>query len=185
MIHFQLIVMPMCTFRRRLVSIIASTLVALAGVVLPALADKGDKQGWSLSSDPRKRVFLKFVPENDGPRLLVLGCLRDLDSFIVLSQQDLGVESGEEVTLTLENGTAQYVVQGRFAPNGVGVGQAGFTTEVDGDAKALSQIRSKLLPVLGGKNPIVLTVGSTTRELPVAELGKALSGFKSVCFEQR
>jgi hypothetical protein len=171
--------------RHRTVSVIIAFLSVLAWVASPTFADKGDKQGWSLSSDPRKRVFLKFVPENDGPRILVLGCLRDVDSFIVLSEQDLGVGPGQDVVLTLQNGAAQYVVQGKFDPNGSGVGKAGFESEIDMDAKTLRQIRLKLLPVLEGNGAIELTVGSTSRELPVEGLRKALNGFKSVCFGQR
>jgi hypothetical protein len=37
------------------------------------------------------------VPANDGPRVLVLGCLRDIDSFIVLSEQDIGIGHGQAV----------------------------------------------------------------------------------------
>jgi hypothetical protein len=70
--------MPRRTFRRWLLAIMAATFVMFAGAVSPASADQGDKQGWSLGSDPRKRVFLRFVPANDGPRVLVLGCLRDM-----------------------------------------------------------------------------------------------------------
>jgi hypothetical protein len=174
----------MGTVRHRHATIIVTAFAAIAGLVLPALADKGDRQGWSLGSDPRKRVFLTFVAVNDGPRLVVIGCLRDVDSLIVLSAQELGVGSGRDLTLTLENGPARYVVQGKFEPNGVAVGQAGFASEIDADAKVLRQVRSKLLAVLEGKGPIVLTVGSTSRELPVAGLDKALRGFKSVCFGQ-
>ncbi len=155
------------------------------GSCLARFGRPGRQAGLVAQLRPAKTGFPEVRPENNGPRILVLGCLRDVDTLIVLSEQDLGIESGKDVTLTLENGTAQYVVQGKFEPDGVGVGQAGFTSEIDADAKALPQIRSKLLPVLEGKGPIVLTVGSTSRELPVAGLLKPLSGFKSVCFGQR
>jgi hypothetical protein len=36
-------------------------------------------------------------------------------------------------------------------------------SEIDADAKALRQIRSKLFPVLDGKGPIVPTIGPTLR----------------------
>jgi hypothetical protein len=176
--------MAMCTLRYRRATIIVTMLVAIAGIVLPALADKGDGQGWSLSTDPRKRAFLHFVAENGGPRILVIGCLRDVDSFIILSAQAVGARTGQDLTLTLENGSARYVAEGKFDPNAVDVGQAGFASEIDADAKVLQQIRPKLLPVLEGNGPIILTVGSKARELPVAGLAKALRGFKSVCFGQ-
>ena len=177
--------MPIGAFRRWLLAVMAVTSAIFAGAVLPASADQGDKQGWSLGSDPRKRVFLRFVPANDGPRVLVLGCLRDVDSFIVLSEQDIGIGRGQAATLTLASGAARFVVEGKFEPDGAGVGQPGFASEIDAEGKALQQIRAKLIPVLEGKSPIVLSVGSTSRELPVAGLAKPLSGFKSVCFGQR
>ena len=58
-------------------------------------------------------------------------------------------------------------------------------SELDADATMLRQLRAKLVPVLEGKGPIVLTIGSASRELPVAGLSKPWSGFKAVCFGQR
>jgi hypothetical protein len=176
--------MAMRTLRDRHAMIIVATLVAIAGIILPALADKSDRKGWSLSSDPRKRVFLKFVAENGGPRIVVLGCLRDVDSFTVLSAQEIAARSGQNLTLILANGSARYAVEGKYEPNAIVVGQAGFASEIDADAKVLRQIRQKLLAVLEGNGPITLTVGSSARELPLAGLGEALRGFKSVCFGQ-
>src|SRR5262245_31060327 len=160
----------------------AAMLVACLLAPSSASADQGDKQGWSLGSDPRKRVFLRFVPADDGPRLLVLGCLRDVDSFIVLSEQDIGIGHGQAATLTLANGAARFVVEGKFERDGAGVGRPGFASEIDADGKALQQIRAKLIPVLEGKSPIVLSVGSTSRELPVAGLAKPLSRFQISLF---
>jgi len=177
--------MPRRSFRRWLLAMMAATFAMFAGAVPPVSADQGDKQGWSLGSDPRKRVFLRFVPANDGPRVLVLGCLRDVDSFIVLSEQDIGIGHGQAATLTLANGAARFVVEGKFEGDGAGVGRPAFASEMDADGKALQQIRPKLIPVLEGKGPLVLSVGSTSRELPVAGLAKPLNGFKSVCFGQR
>jgi hypothetical protein len=175
----------MRAYRRTMTALAAAAVTALAGIMSPVAADKGDKQGWSLASDPRKRVFLKFVPANDGPRILLLGCLRDVDSFIVLSEQQLGVPDGRAATLALANGAARFVIEGKFETDGAGVGQPGFAAEIDADGKALRQIGAKLLAVLQGKGPIVLTVGSTSRELPLAGLAEPLKGFRLVCFGQR
>src|SRR5262249_26233999 len=177
--------MPRRSFRRWLLAMMAATFAMFAGAVSPAPVDEGDRRGWPLGPAPRKRFFLSFVPANDGPRLLVLECLRDIDSFIVLSEQDLGIGHGQAATLTLANGAARFVVDGKFEEDGAGVGRPGFASEIDADGKALQQIRSKLITVLEGKGPMVLSVGSTSRELPVAGLAKPLSGFKSVCFGQR
>jgi hypothetical protein len=156
--------------------------LVVAGSVLPARADKRDKQGWSLGKDARKRAFLSFTPTADGPRLLVIGCLRDVDTFTVLSEQDIGDRAGQKATLTVARGGARFTVDGKLERDGAGVGQPGFAHHTDADAPALRQIRAKLLPVLEGKGPIVLTLGSTSRELPAAGLAEPLAGFKSVCF---
>jgi hypothetical protein len=159
----------------------AATAALLALLAAPALADKGDKRGWTLDTDPRKRAFLKYVPANDGPRLLLLGCLRDVDNFLVISEQ--AGAGPDTVTLTLANGAARTSFEGKVEAFGAGVGQAGFTSEFDiDDAKARQELRAKLLPVLEGKGPIVLTLGDASQEIPVTGLSKPLEGFKSICF---
>ena len=177
---------PMFKAMARATTSVACLLVVAAATALlgggggPAVADKGDKAGWSLTTDPRKRAFLKFVPTKDGPRILVLGCLRDVDSFMVLSEQ--GVASTQTVVLTLSNGTIRYTVEGKIEPDGAGVGQVGFVSEFDANAKARPQLRVRLLPVLESKGPIAMTLGSISRELPASDLSAPLRGFKSVCF---
>jgi hypothetical protein len=161
-------------------AIAAAIPAVLALLAQPAIADKGDKRGWTLDTDPRKRVFLKYVPAEDGARLLVLGCLRDVDNVVVISEQ--GTAGPQNVTLTLANGDARYSVDGKIEANGAGVGQPGFSSEFDVDATARQALRAKLVPVLEGKGPIVLTVGTASRELPVTGLGKPWDGFKAVCF---
>jgi len=169
-------------FYKQVVHVIAAVFLIL--LMLPALASAGDKAGWSVAIDPRNRAFLKYIPSDNGPRLLVLGCLRDADSFVVLSEHAPGAVPGDvTLTLMLVNGAAQYAVQGKSDPNGVGVGQRGFVSEFDVGAKERGDLRRKVLAVLEGKDPIVLTVGSWSRELPVSGLAEALGRFKAICFE--
>jgi hypothetical protein len=154
-------------------------------MLLPARADPSDKAGWSVATHPRKRAFLKYIPSNDGPRLLVLGCLRDVDSFLVLSEHEPGtVPANVTLTLTLANGAAeQFAVQGKSGPNGIGVGRPGFSSEFDVDANERGNLRRKILAVLEGKGPIVLTVGSWSQNLPTSGLAEVLGRFKAICFE--
>jgi hypothetical protein len=44
--------MPRRSFRRWLLAIMVATFAMFAGAVSPVSADQGDKQGWSLGSDP-------------------------------------------------------------------------------------------------------------------------------------
>jgi hypothetical protein len=57
--------------------------------------------------------------------------LWDVDSFIVLSEQDIGIGHGQAAMLA--NGAARYVVEGKFERDGAGVGQPGFASEIDAD----------------------------------------------------
>jgi hypothetical protein len=153
----------------------------LLALVQPVLAGSGDKAGWSTDVDPRRRAFLKYVPANDGPRLLVLGCLRDVDSFIVLSDEPSEANPADNPTLTLSNGPAHYSVQGKMQSNGT-PGKLGFAFERDAGSKELRAIGAQLLPVLKGKGPTRLTVGPFSNELPMFGIRVPLKRFRSVCF---
>ena len=154
------------------------------------IAGPGDKAGWSVGVDPRKRAVLEYISEKyvsqvDGPRLLVLGCFRDFDRFAVWSEELVAdAMSADNVTLTLVNGQARYSVQGKIEFVGL-MQMQGFTAERDdADSKMLRKIRDQLMPVLEGKGPIVVTVGTKSSELPVSGLATPLKRFRSVCFSR-
>jgi hypothetical protein len=112
-----------CTAGVLYVLLAGGILVALLG---PLAAGTGDKKGWSVVTDPRKRAFLIWTPAANGPRVLTFGCLRDVDSFTVLSQDTIGRSTG--ATLTVSNGTARFEVAGDVASDSV-VGRPTFTGE--------------------------------------------------------
>lgn len=145
-----------------------------------AMADQGDKAGWSTDTDPRKRAFLKFVPEQDGPRILLFACLRDADSFAVYST-GLDPRAAADVELSLINGAADYRVRGEIVPDGLS-SEPTFSYETDADRAALSQIKNTLMPVFAVPGPIKLTVGAASRELPLTGLKPALDRFSAICF---
>src|SRR5674476_1390380 len=153
--------------------------------VLPTAADPGDKAGWSVHIDPRKRAFLIYVPVADGSRVLTIGCLRDVDNFTVISSGlRIGANNEAKATLAVSNGTARYAVDGEVEPDQA-TGMQAFNTDIDADAKVLRQISGALLPVLEGKGPIALTVGSAEFTLPTTGLTQPLSRFKAICFGSR
>jgi hypothetical protein len=161
------------------------TVGLLLGQLTSVAAAPSGKSGWSTSFDPRKRVFLSYVARPGGPRNLVIGCLRDVDLFSVISEGVVDAESvGANATLVLMNGQARYAAEGEIAPD-PDIGTPTFSMEIDADSKELRRIRDVLLPVLERKGPIVLTVGTSSRELPVAGLAEALKRFKEVCFGSR
>jgi hypothetical protein len=89
------------------------TATAVASVIelgTSAVADSGDKPGWSVLTDPRRRAFLIFVPAADGPRVLTLGCLRDVDSFTVLSRGFRTVANARRVAARSHRSTSYLVI---------------------------------------------------------------------------
>lgn len=72
-------------------------------------------------------------------------------------------------------------VEGEVDPD-LMTGLRTFNTDIDADVKALRQISGALLPVLEGKGPIALAIGSVELTLPTTGLTQPLSRFKSICF---
>jgi hypothetical protein len=158
----------------------------------PVAADTGDKTGWSVLTDPRKRAFLIFVPADKGPRVLNFACLRDVNSFSVYSEAVAGNLPSGSATLTLSNGNARYDVAGTIAPD-PSSNVPTFTGDVADDKKTLRGISAKLLPALQGSGPILYAIGAgstpndmskSPRSIPVAGLAAPLAKFKSICFGQ-
>ena len=164
--------------RRRWVAVLG----LFAGFCLPILTTLAVAPGWSTSFGPRKRVFLSFGAAKDGPRALLLACLRDVDMFTVASEGVADTSSnGQKATLTLQNGEARYTADGEVSAD-TDSGTPSFSADIDLDEKTARQLRQTLLPVFEGKGPILLTIGSAYCELPVAGLAEALKRFKSGCF---
>jgi hypothetical protein len=164
------------------------TATAVASVIelgTSAVADSGDKPGWSVLTDPRRRAFLIFVPAADGPRVLTLGCLRDVDSFTVLSTGVPGMPASQrDATLTLENGQAHYEVHGNIEADPMSQAPT-FDAYLDADAQSRRGIAKSLLPVLERGSSMLLTVGSAKQQLPMDGLAQPLGRSRSVCFTSR
>lgn len=184
------------TSGRRTGATVALGILLVGGLLLarlsPLAADPSDKTGWSVLTDPRKRAFLIFVPTDGAPRLLNIACLRDVDSLSVISEAVAGALPSGAAMLTVSNGNARYDIAGRIAPDPIStLPTLTFTGDVAEDAKTLSGIAAKLLPVLQGSGPILyaISAGSTPPDLsknptsiPVAGLAAPLTKFKSICF---
>jgi hypothetical protein len=171
------------TFRGRIMRAwltIAPMLVLAIVAAAPATANQGDKAGWSFVTDQQKRAVLIFVPTKDGPRSLTIGCLRASEIFEVLVEDVAKARTPVTgVALTLTNGQARFEARGEI---GFFASTKSFDSNAIADAATLRRIRDTLVPVLEGPGPIVLTLGSLTRELPVAGLADALKHFKPACF---
>jgi hypothetical protein len=159
-----------------------AVLAALSTVaaVLPAHADKGDPQGWSVQTDPRRRAYLRFVEEPDGPRVLLFACQRDTN---VLGIYSAGLVEGvaRSAMMSLQNGKAKYGLRGQTGVDDA-TGYPVFAYQTDLDPRALQYLQAELMPILQGKGPIVITIGQATRQVPVAGLAQPLKQFQAICF---
>ena len=81
--------------------------------------------------------------------------------------------------MILTNGQARYQTRGEI---GFFTGSLSFDSNTIVDAKMLRQIAEGLLPVLEGPGPIVVTLGPTKRDVPVAGLTEPLKRFRAACF---
>jgi hypothetical protein len=154
----------------------------MAGLLLPALTALAAPAGWSVSFDPRKRVFLSYSATKDGPRALLFACLRDVDTLTIASEGVPNASSnGQKATLTFTNAGARYAVDGEVSRDPIS-NALSFSVDIDLDAKTIKGLRQELLPALEGKGPIELAIGRAHRELPVAGLAAPLKRFKSTCF---
>jgi hypothetical protein len=173
----------------------AALSILLAGGILvarvwPVAGGAVDKIGWSAITDPRKRVFLIYVPSAGASRALNIACLRDVDDLTVYSEGVAGNLPSGPATLTMSNGNARYDVAGKMSP-GLISKLPTFTGEIADDKKTLSGISTKLLPILQGSGPILYEIGAGTASndmskrgssIPVAGLAAPLAKFKSICF---
>jgi hypothetical protein len=165
--------------------------VVVSSLPPPSGAEAGDPAGWSVATDARGRAFLVFVDQAGGPRLLTLGCLRDVESFFVGSTGVPGLpERGEGAGLTLTVPDADYVVYGDIAPDDDG--RPSFSADLDLDAKARKAIAAQLLPVLKAPGPIVLQVANgEAQDLPLepipprAGIAGPLKIFEKICFGRK
>lgn len=166
---------------------------ALAMATVPAVvrADDDDPVGWSVTTDPRGRAFLTYVADEGGPRLLSIGCLRDVGSFVVTST---GIEElpdeGPGAGLLLSGSGAEWPVYGNVEPDDDG--RPTFTADFDTDEDGLKRLVKDLLAVLKGPGPVTLGVANGIPvDLPLqvipprAGIDEPLKTFERVCFGGR
>ena len=159
----------------------ALALVAVAAASLGAPAAAQDiPAGWSVDTQP-KRAILTYAPEANGPRYLIVACLRDSDEIGIYSA-GIGSPSGKPVVaLGMNNGGRKYTVRGEMGMDNI-TNKPAFRYETNIDGRALSIFRSEFIPMLGGKGPLTLTIGDKSQQVPLAGVGEPLKKFSTTCF---
>ena len=171
----------------RSLALAVALVLGVAPALGPSRADEGDPAGWSVSVDPRGRAFLKWVSEAEGPRVLLIGCLRDAEEFFVSAKAVPGAEEDDEVELALIVADAQWRISGAVARTEDGL--LTFEKETELTAKMRKALAKELMAVLTAPGPIVLQIGnSETLELPLEAIAPrqgiavAAKTFGKVCF---
>jgi len=162
--------------KRRSIAIavpIAALLAATAGAQeIPA--------GWSVETKP-KGAILSYAPEKDGPRHLIVACLRDTDEIGVYST-GIGAPSSKPVTvMQLTNAGRKYSLRGDMGQDNRSH-QPAFRYETNIDSRALSIFRAEFMPMLTGKGPLTVTVGDKSQQLPLTGIQEPLKKFTASCF---
>ena len=156
---------------------VLSLFLALAG---PALAAEDIPAGWSVDLKP-KGAILMYAPEANGPRYLIVACLRDTEE-IGLYSTGIGAPSSKPVVVMgLTNAGRKYSVRGDMGLDNVNQ-QPAFRYETNIDSRALAIFRSEFMPMLAGKGPLTVTVGEKSQQVPLAGVGEPLRKFSASCF---
>jgi hypothetical protein len=166
--------------RKHVLSGLAAALGLIGSMTLAAAQDV--KAGWSVDIKP-KRAILSYAAEDNGPRLLIMACLRDTDEFGLYSSGIMTstATKGGIMAMQLVNGGVKYTVRGEPGIDGT-TNQPAFRYETNIDSRALGLIRNDLMPIFTNRGPIVITIGKEERKIPVAGVAEPLRKFQSACF---
>jgi len=145
----------------------------------PAIAQE-IPAGWSVETKP-KSAILTYAPEKDGPRYLIVACLRDTEEIGIYSTGIGAPSSKPVVVMGLTNAGRKYSVRGDMGQDNVSH-QPAFRYETNIDSRALGIFRAEFMPMLNGKGPLTITVGDKSQQVPLAGVAEPLKKFSSSCF---
>jgi len=149
----------------------------------PALAAADTPPGWSVDTSKPKQAILSYVPAANGPRALIIACMRDSEEFGMYSTGLMeGVKPhGGILTMQLTTGKMKYTVRGEPGIDNAS-GEPAFSYETNIDSRALSLVRSELFPLLTSKGPLTVKVDKNERQVPLTGIAEPLKKFSAVCF---
>jgi hypothetical protein len=136
--------------------------------------------GWSVDAQP-KRAVLTYAPEANGPRYLIVACLRDSEEIGIYSAGIAAPSGKPVVSLGMSNAGRKYTVRGDIGMDNK-TNQPAFRYETNIDSKALSIFRADFLPMLNGKGPLTVKIGDKEQQLPLAGVSEPLRKFSATCF---
>jgi hypothetical protein len=162
----------------------AAAFVIAFGITLADSAFAQDHPaGWSVDLSKPKRAIMSYADEANGPRALIIACLRDSDEFGMYST---GLMEGTKphggiLTMQITTGQMKYTVRGEPGIDNAS-SQPAFSYETNIDPRALSLVRSELMPLLNSKGPLTVKIDKNERKVPLAGISEPLKKFSAVCF---
>jgi hypothetical protein len=155
--------------------------LALAASILGSATSAQDvPAGWSVDVKP-KRAILSYAPENNGPRQLIVACLRDSEEIGIYSTGIAAPSGKPVVVMGLTNAGRKYSVRGDMGMDNL-TNQPAFRYETNIDSRALGIFRAEFMPMLSGKGPLTVTFGDKSQQLPLAGIAEPLKKFSATCF---
>ena len=157
--------------------------LALTAMVAGAAYAADHPAGWSIDVSKPKQAIMSYADEPNGPRALIIACMRDSDEFGMYST---GLMEGTKphggiLTMQLTTGSMKYTVRGEPGIDNDS-GHPAFSYETNIDARALSLVRSELMPLLNSKGPLTVKIDKNERKVPLAGIAEPLKKFSAVCF---
>ncbi len=130
-----------------------------------------------------KQAIMSYVAEPNTPRVLIIACLRDTDEFGMYSTGLMeGVKPhGGILTMQLTTGSMKYTVRGEPGIDNESK-QPAFAYETNIDSRALSLVRTELMPLLTSKGPLTVKIDKNERNVPLTGIAEPLKKFSAVCF---
>ena len=165
--------------KKDLIPLLAAAVLGLVSAASAALA-QDIPAGWSVDVKP-KRAILSFAPEANGPRHLIVACLRDSDEIGIYSTGIAQPSSKPVVMLSMTTGGRRYSVRGEMGMDNL-TNQPAFRYETNIDSRALSAFRSDFITMLHGKGPLKMTIGEKSQDVPLSGIGEPLKKFSAACF---
>ena len=156
-------------------------IVGFAAALFASAASAQDiAAGWSVDVKP-KRAILSYAPEANGPRHLIIACLRDSEEIGIYST-GIGTPSSKPVVVMgLTNAGRKYSVRGDMGMDNL-TNQPAFRYETNIDSRALGIFRAEFMPMLNGKGPLTVTIGDKSQQLPLTGVAEPLKKFSAACF---
>jgi hypothetical protein len=162
---------------------VAASVVALGAISVAAAPAQETVAGWSVDLSKPKQAIMSYSPEANSPRALIVACLRDTQEFGLYSTGLMdGVKPhGGILTMQITTGNMKYTVRGEPGIDNAS-SQPAFAYETNIDARALSLVRSELMPLLSSKGPLTIKVDKNQRQVPLTGIAEPLKKFSAVCF---